>query len=119
MTPIAVVAVIIHPAASTEGRRFTASAQHHRHGHHQHHHHYTGVWCPLVTVLPEGTRLMVSGPEVDFLWLVVVQTTTLAFFPLFIVLENQLENCFLPDMALQPEASGFSTGISESSHLRP
>jgi hypothetical protein len=43
------------------------------------------------------------------------KTATLAFFPLFIVLENQLENCFLPDMGLQPEASGFSTGISECS----
>lgn len=62
---------------------------------------------------------MVSGLDADFLWLVVVQTTTLAFFPLFIVLENQLENCFLPDMVLQPEASGFSTGISECSHRRP
>lgn len=56
-----------------------------------------------MTDLPEGAHFMVSGLDTDFLWLVVVQTTTLAFFPLFIVLENQLENCFLPDMVLQPE----------------
>lgn len=61
---------------------------------------------------------MAFGFEADFLWLVVVQTSTRAFFPLFIVLENKPENCFLPNMVYKYPASGFSTGILECSHQK-
>lgn len=61
---------------------------------------------------------MALGLDADFLWHVVVRTTTLAFFPLFIVLENQLENCVLPNLVLKYPASAFSTGVLECSHQK-
>lgn len=47
-----------------------------------------GCWCLLVTEFPWGVCLMLLVLEADFLWLVVVKTIALAFFPLFIVLEK-------------------------------
>jgi hypothetical protein len=62
--------------------------------------------------LPPGSLLNGLVLEAGFLWFVIVKTTTLAFFPLFIVLENQLENHSLPNMDLKQCARGFSLECS-------